>query len=271
MHRKIRKWRTVNLAVKNKMAKAELIVWLRNSIRSETTKAEDEIDMDFVDNCMELLSVLLDDKYNFTEEQLEEKLVQIKATKKVETVNKVSRKAAMKFRRAIAVCAAVMFLCAGVTVCAFNPTIRDIILSVIDLPIGSSMEHVGITYTYHGKEIVYPDVKTLMENENLGVICPVGSSNDTQIEKIICTEDKTKIWIGYVDEDIYATISKNDDLNLADLIHDGTETYNVNDITSYIVEKEGKFLSATLLDGWVYYVNSDNKLQIIDILNSLKY
>ncbi len=254
----------------NKMAKAELIVWLRDSIRSETAKAEDEMDMDFVNDCMELLSVLLDDKYNFTEEQLEEKLHQIKATKRTETVTKISGKAGRKFRRAIAVCAAVVFLCAGVTVCAFNPTIRDMILAVIDLPIGSSVEHVGITYTYYGKEIVYPDIKTLMENEKLEVVFPVGSSSDTQIEKIVVMEDRTQIWIGYVDEDIYAIIYKNDDLNLADLIHDGTETYYINDIVSYIIEKDGQYISTTLVEDWIYYIYGKDKLQIVDMLDSFK-
>ena len=66
----------------NNIIKAKLIVCLRDYIRSETAKAEEEMEMDFVDNCMELLSVLMDCKYNYSDEELEEKLTQIKAQRK---------------------------------------------------------------------------------------------------------------------------------------------------------------------------------------------
>lgn len=250
----------------NKMVKAELIVWLRDSIRFETAKAEEEMDMDFVNDCMELLSVLLDDKYNLTDEQLEEKLMQIKATKRVETVNKVSRKAAMKFRRTIAVCAAVVFLCAGVTVCAFNPTIRDMILSVIDSKIGESMEHAGITYTYRGKEIIYEDIQTLIDVEELEIMYPQQLPDGIYINEIIQSEDASIIEILFSRDDLHITIMRNEISGIEKLIGNGAEQCEINGIPFYFVEKDNNFVSTILTDNWIYYINGADKNQIRDVI-----
>lgn len=253
-----------------KMTKAEWIIWLRDSIRSETAKAENKMDMDFVENCMDKFSVLLDEKFNFTGEELEEKLMQIKSAKKAESVKKAAGKINVKFRRAIAVCTAVMLLCGGITVYAFNPTIRDIILSIVDLPIGTSVEHAGITYIYHGKEIVYPDIKTLRENENLDIVCPSGSSDAAQIKRVMITEDQTQIWIDYVGDDLYTMIYKANGLELANIVNAEAERYNVNGVIFYIVEKEGQIISAALVEDWIYQINGTKRSQIIDILDCFK-
>lgn len=254
----------------NKRTKAEVAVWLRDSIRTENAKTEKKIDMDLVDACMDSLSVLLDDRYSFTGEQLAEKLVQVKESRKTVTENKISEKSGTRFRRAAAVCVSVVLLCGGITVYALNPEVRNMILTAIELPIGSSVDRAGITYTYHGKETRYPDISALQENENLNIICPVGSSDAAQIREIIIPEDKSQIWIRYADNNLYTIINKADNIDLSGLVARNAERCEINNIMFYITEKEEQYLAAAVVGDWIYHIYSNNKSQIIDLLDCFK-
>lgn len=59
------------------MSREELVIWLRDAISVETNKAESEVDYEFVNECMLLLSELITDEYNLSPEQIKSKAREI--------------------------------------------------------------------------------------------------------------------------------------------------------------------------------------------------
>lgn len=185
------------------MSREELVIWLRDAISAETDKPENEIDYEFVNECMALLSELITDEYNLSPEQIKSKVRKI--TSNHSTVSAKKKPVKMKRLVAIAVAAAVL-LCGAVVAFAASPTLRQMVMSVLGMEVGERIEQNGITYINSGEGKVYSDIAELVEKEGLDIMYPHQLPKGLEISKVIKLENENKILIVFNNEKVSISI-----------------------------------------------------------------
>lgn len=203
------------------MSREELVIWLRDAIAYEAEKPEGEADYEFIDECMALLSELITDEYDLTPEQIANKARKITSSHGTISVKKKPMK--MKRLVAIAVAAAVL-LCGTIAVFA-APALRQMVMSVLGLEVGESINDGGVTYINYGQGTTYSSIDELVEKENLNIMYPHDLPDGLEITKVIKLDDEDKILIVFNDTAVSMTIIFN--------INNASEHLNPNEIIKY--------------------------------------
>ena len=219
-----------------RMTRAEMIQWLGDAIRTETEKTFDEIDYDFVNECGNLLDELMGKSVVLSENEIEERLVKLKADISASAV-------AMKTKRRniwkIVVAAAVV-LCMGVTVFAI-PALREIVISVLQLDVGKPVENNGITYINGGIVNTYENIDSLISAENLDILSFEDSQGVLKIISLDYLEDADTTIISFNDPSIYFEISHNTS-NIKETTINNSEIFVSEYFTVYLQCKENNDL-----------------------------
>lgn len=194
------------------MTREELVIWLRDAISEETQKPEDQIDYEFVNECMALLSELITDKYNLSEEEIKAQARRITSANPKNSIKKVELvdKRPIKLKRlAIFAIAAAVFICGALTVFAVSPAFRNMVMSVLGMDVGDSIEQNGVTYINSGEGKVYADIAELVEKEGLDIMYPHELPEGVEITKVTYFPDEDSLFINFVDTTISITIQFN--------------------------------------------------------------
>ena len=129
------------------ITKEKLIQLLDDAIENEIQKPTEETDMEFVTECEHLINTLMGNEHEYTNEDAERYFAEIMKKKKAK-----KNTFFIQSKKVIAASIAIFFIfLSGLTLYAFNPTVRDLILKTLNLEIGQTISEGGVTYEYKGK------------------------------------------------------------------------------------------------------------------------
>ena len=258
------------------MTREELVIWLRDAISEETQKQEDQIDYEFVNECMALLSELITDKYNLSEEEIKAQARRITSANPKNNIKKVELvdKRPIKLKRlAIFAIAAAVFICGALTVFAVSPAFRNMVMSVLGMNVGDSIEHNGITYINSGEGKVYADIAELVEKEGLDIMYPHELPDGVEITKLVMFENEDKLYINFNETEIsiiiyfnttfydeYTNTSEILNFNEIDFYLHSRNLNNEQNYDVYFIDYDNKIL---------YCINGSNKSTIVELIKTI--
>ena len=246
-----------------------LAKWLGDIISEEMKKSDSEIDWDLVDECEAYLAELYSDVV-ISEKELKANIAKIKASAcNVTSSPKRSRKPRMRCLLAAGLAAALLFCCA-VTAYAFVPSIRDMINTVLNLPIGSSAEDNGITFTNVGITVVYESMDELVQNENLNIIYPHNLPDGLKIKYVTCTGENTtfRCTITFADN-LGSVIAEAHAIDVAKINKNATLYENPKNIKYYITDDGTLYTAIAVHNGWTYNIAVYSKEHLTDLLENV--
>ncbi len=242
-----------------------LIKWLNACVERELEKPENEIDITLINECEKFIAELSGDTTSFSDEELSVQLERLK-----------SKAGKIKIRkrfniRILAACITTVTLLLGICVTAYamNPSFREWIISVINLPVGSEISDGNITYKYMGKNQKYAALDDFISAENLDILMPHKLPDGILIESVIKNDlgNGSFIYFKFNNEKISMVIEINSETIFNPSII--STKYEVNKTVFYILSEENTYTASALKDGNVYYITSNDYNLLLEILNSL--
>lgn len=244
----------------------QLAQWLSDAIMIEMKKPVDEINVEFVDSCEDLLNTLMG------ETQLTDKEIQ-------EHVNKIIKKNGSNihkpkfFRRSknliAASIAAIFLLCSSIAFCAFNPTVRDMLVSAIKVGLGQTVEESGITYEYIGKTIVYDTLEDLVESEKLDIKYPSEFPYDAKVLGVYRT-DPIFLTVFYLDDPRVSFSIEHNTSSTPETL-DYTEVVTKDGYDFYLCFKPDHVNAFLFIQNDVYNLQCETKEDLIIMINSFNF
>lgn len=246
------------------MSREKLILWLGDAIDYELEKPEEEIDLELVEECSKLLDELMGTRFALSEEELAGKFTEITG---IAPPKPPETKHTPPLRRMLtAVCVVVFVMASIATVCAFQPTVRNMVMNVLKLGEGASVADGGVTYVHDGKSKVYSDIEELISAEELEITLPYELPNGITIEQIIVAENE--IFVVFNRTDVYMTIYMDANIDLFS-ITEFAEIYEISGLQSYFSYNGSKVTSHTPVGSAVYYVGAPTQDIVVNILENI--
>jgi len=245
----------------------QLSKWLADAISVELSKPEDDIDMDFIDECQSLINILMNTP-EYTDEEIETRFNRI-ITKTTAIENKIKPKNKFRFRfKSVLVASIIVFVVFGFSLglFAFKPAfLRNIINTFFE--VGQTMEKDGITYTYLGENKNYDSVESFIESEGLDIEFPEILPEGVQLERIIKPEIDYVIFI-FKDRAASFEILFNNPVDPS--TYDYHDTYE-NKHTFYLVSKADANLAYANRNGNLYSINCSSKEALISFISGFDF
>jgi len=246
-----------------------LAKWLGDIISEEMKKSDSEIDWDLVDECEAYLAELYSDVV-ISEKELKANIAKIKEkTCNVTSSPKRSRKPRMRRLLAAGLAAAVL-LCCAVTAYAFVPSVRDMINTVLRLPVGSMIDDQGITFTYEGRITSYNSIDELMQNEKLDIMYPHSLPDGLKIKHVTCTGENTtfRCTITFADN-LGSVVAEAHEIDASKISSSAIIHESLNDIKYYITDDGTLYTAIAIHSGWTYRINMYSMEHLIGLLDNI--
>ena len=239
-----------------------LASWLADAIMTEMAKPEEEIDVEFVESCENLLNTIMGEK-KLTDEEIEVRVNKImeKRTKPRSVPKK--RKTAF-----IAIIAAVVVLLSGITVCATTP-ISQYILKTLDLGLNESVSGEGIVYSYGGKSINYESIEDFLDAEDLKICYPEKFAYDIDLTQIFTSEKKDQTIFTFNDSRIAYEIFYNKEIDITQLQE--SEIIEYNNFSFYICDSDSTKFAYFIINNDLYVLNCDSEDKLLEMIYSLNF
>ena len=245
----------------------QLSKWLADAISVELSKPEDDIDMDFIDECQSLINILMNTP-EYTDEEIETRFNRI-ITKTTAIENKIKPKNKFRFRfKSVLVASIIVFVVFGFSLglFAFKPAfLRNIINTFFE--VGQTMEKDGITYTYLGENKNYDSVESFIESEGLDIEFPEILPEGVQLERVERTAGNNGIVFVFTDDIIQFAIFPNGP-NIKDNYY-YEETYEFN-YTFYLYLINDMYSGYTNIDGCLYTYSCKSKELLLEFLRTIE-
>lgn len=246
------------------MTREELIEWLDNAIAIEEQKPIEETDMEFINKCEKLISILMGNYHEYTDEDAKDYFEMI--TKKESPQRK---KFFFGIKKVLAASIAILIIfLGGFTVYASSPVVKDIINRVLSLNVGQSLENENITYTYEGKSLIYDNIEDLVEIENLGIVYPDKIPYNAHVKLISYTKSNNRITFTFNDKRIQFTVEKNVDLDESRFKN--TDKVSIKNYTFFVASKGSMYLAYSIINNDLYSLQCDSKEELLNMINSFK-
>ena len=258
----------------NEKEKSSWIKLLGDIIEEEVAKEDGMADMELVEKCEELISALIGDRYNISEEELKSKICQITSnTGKAEgQKTSYSRRNLRKiFARAAAVVLSVILLMGiGVSAaCLINPMLLDGIRDVLGGKGGDVIESDGITFIHNGKMEVYNTPEEFVTANSLNILFFDELPEGLEIKEIrTMGVEMFPIKVIFNNNTISLRIFKVNESEKAGYI-ENNEVIDINDYKIYISNKDDIFVGSYLESGYIYQFTSANKENIIKLYEDI--
>ena len=240
-----------------------LVKWLADAIMIEMEKPYDEINVEFVESCENLLNTLMGEK-KLSDKEINDRVNEI--------MERSGKNYAVPVRRRskpalIALIAAVIFVLSCVTVCA-TTTLDEYILKSLDLDINQCVTDDRITYSNKGKNTIYSTIPELLEEENLNICYPEKIAYDIAIEKIIHTETN-ETFFSFSDAKVSFDIYHNDYRDLS--VYNISEIIEYNNFSFHLVYTNDYNSAYANINNDFYVLVCDSKEQLLDMIYSFNF
>ena len=239
-----------------------LASWLADAIMTEMAKPEEEIDVEFVESCENLLNTIMGEK-KLTDEEIEVRVNKIMESRANPRVVPKKRKTAF-----IAIIAAVVFLISGITVCATTP-ISQYILKALDLGLNQSVEENKITFINNGENTIYRTLEELLDSENINICYPEKYAYNIELSKIFITEKKDQVIFYFNDPRIAFEI--NYDVQLKQNLLYSEEVLNFKNHSFYIHYIDSTVVAYAVINNAFYNLKCDSKDELFKMIYSLNF
>jgi len=239
-----------------------LASWLADAVMTEMAKPEEEIDVEFVESCENLLNTIMGEK-KLTDEEIEVRVNKI--MEKRSKPRSVPKKRKTAF---IAIIAAVVFLISGITVCATTP-ISQYILKTLDLGLNESVLGEGITYTYNGKSTSYKSVEEFLDAGNLEICYPEYLPYNARINEIRVNKNTDRIVIYTNDSRINFAVEFNKTLDSIQTLNAEIIEYGNN--IFYIFTQVDCAISYAIINNDLYILSCDSKEPLMKMIYGLNF
>lgn len=246
----------------NIISREEFINLLDEIIEDEMQKPLNEIDMEIVTACEHLINALMGNEHEYTDEDAEKYFAEI-TRKHREKKNPFF----IRSKRILAASVAVFIIFfGGIAFCAFNPTVKDMILNVLELNVGDSVYDNGITYIYMGQSRNYNSIEELVLVENLNILYPRELPDNVSVKSIYITENRDETTITYTDYSIGIIITHNYESTKLPI----DSEYFINNIKYSIIEKEDCYMAYAIINQDLYSIRSNNEETLYQLIKSLE-
>ena len=265
--------------------KEQQIAWLCQIIDREVEKPDDEIDHDLVMECSEFLNDLTFADKPYSDEEIEEKLKQVKgasaeAEQKAQILSAPKTKKRSKpWLKAVAALAAtftVFFATFSVVAKTqgYGSAWEYVITNarrIIGLDPGEEIQEDGITITKPTGTATYATIEELVEKEDLHILYPTNLPDGLKI---------TEIRQAFIDEEKYVLLFVFSDKHYALKINnyigemnfsEESKQYVLNEIVYYITQNStGVYHAVTQHNGYEYSIQCNDYNSLINILDNMK-
>ena len=242
----------------------QLSKWLADAIFVEISKPEDDIDMDFVDECQSLIDILMNAP-EYTDEEIETRFNRI-ITKATARNNKIKPKNRFRFRfKSVLVASIIIFVFFGFSVglFAFNPSVRNMVLSFFKA--GQTVEGDGITYEYLGENKIYDSVESLIESEGLDIKFPTILPEGVRLEKVLKPEINRIVFV-FSDSTFCFEIVHNSNVDASSSNY--VENFKTANYDFYICYINSMYYAYSNIKDDLYVLSSTSKEVLLEVLNS---
>ena len=250
---------------------SSLIRLLGDIISEEVQKPDDQADMKLIDECEQMLAVLMDGKYDLSEEQIKENIQVIK-NKTVLKQDHTSRRSRRAIPRVAAIlCALFIMLSIGVTaVSIVNPEVVETLLEVLKLHEGDSLKQDGITFTRGGKVMEYSSVDEMLNEISVDILFFKDLPDNKRIERVTADGDGIfPIHVFFNDSNMWCYIYKHAGLDASERA-EGNEVIQSGDRTYFISDKDEYYIGSYFHKELVYQISYPKKDVLISMLDSIK-
>ena len=238
-------------------------------VREEMKKKPSKRDETLIDECIAEMAKLKNVRSGYTEEEIAVIVEQLQE-KAAEKSRGTSGKPKRVRRLAAVICAACLIMGCGIACVAWNPfeVVKDWLNETLQLPVGSVVESLEITYNHHGKTEKYNTIEALIENENLDIYYPSVLPNNVHIQEIetITINNSDCIKIYFNNPNYEFTVQKNTPLyiNISEY-----ETVDVNGVTYYIAYQNDQYIARAYIASDLYFIESENYQDIHLLVNNI--
>ena len=239
-----------------------LASWLADAIMTEMAKPEEEIDVEFVESCENLLNTIMGEK------KLSDEEIEVRVNKIMEKRSKPRSVPKKRKTAFIAIIAAVVFLLSGITVCATTP-ISQYILKTLDLGLNQSKSEGEITFINNGERTSYKSIEDFLDSENLRICYPEIFPYNTKVEEILRYENDQTFFV-FNDPRISFKIQHNN----SELPQDeDAELLELNNIIFYLFSSDysNKISAYALIGNDFYVLSCDSKELLIEMIHSFNF
>ena len=238
-----------------------LASWLADAVMTEMAKPEEEIDVEFVESCENLLNTIMGEK-KLTDEEIEIRVNKIMEKRSKPRSVPIKRKTAF-----IAIIAAVVFLISGITVCA-TTLISQYILKTLDLGLNQSVSEGEISYTYGGMSVNYESIDAFLETEKLTICYPEYIPYNSKIIQVIRTDLDQTVFI-FDDTRVSFTVCYDDSTDLSQ--EENSERINFHGNSFFIKKIDSIFTAYAQINNATYYLSCDKNEELINMIYGLNF
>lgn len=238
-----------------------MVAELMRIVRAERAKGHCG-DEEAVQDCFDQISEITGIPRDEVEETIEAKVKEEQGQRKRRRLSRI-----------IAGFAAAVVMITGITACSVNPVFMNWLKDIVRMPVGTSVEADGVTYTYLGNSIEYDSIEDIIKKEELGVFFPVTDDYiRVRAVKRMIIDSYDSIVVAFDDTEMSYTIYMDCD-EKPEVLGYESEFY-VNDMVLYISSYyvgDNKYYVANGNDGNNYYVlRTSSNEALINLINSIE-
>ena len=258
----------------NEKEKSSWIKLLGDIIEEEVAKEDGMADMELVEKCEELISALIGDRYNISEEELKSKICQITSnTGKAEgQKTSYSRRNLRKiFARAAAVVLSVILLMGiGVSAaCLINPMLLDGIRDVLGGKDGDVIESGSITFIRNDQSVVYENTKDFISSNSLDILFFDDLPDGLNIEEIrVIGDGMFPILVIFNDKELSFVISELNGLDESGY-YEENNVIESNGRRIVISNKTSVNVAIYIENGYIYQFTVPDKYNVLELFEYL--
>ncbi len=255
------------------------ISWLCQIIENEFEKPEQEQDADLIAECSDCLCALSDGNFDYSEEDLQAGLAEIKRANEPVTAVLPQKKTKRRLLGVAVGFAAIITVFFALTITAKNygysnawDFVSQNVERILNLNPGESIEEGDITFIKGEDSVIYSSIEELIQKENYNILYPSKLPDNVQINRIIqqpMNDNSLMLSWHFNDPNLFFSISTKASVSEEDMEH--FEKHTLSNITFYIDTKPDNVYQAIgYANGYEYQIIYNNYDLLITILDNLK-
>ncbi len=276
----------------SELKKEKLIAYLIHCIDQEYKKPLEEIDMDYIDECVEFLLDLQGIDATLTPEVIKEKVSEIskewieeencnekldKGENKKKSKKKIKKHITVKRIWLIAACIGLLVALFALASVAFEwnvfDTLKDWFGSVADTPTGIEYEVGGVDFVRNGESVKYKTLEDAAEIEKISFLSPRYLPDNTKLMGVAISgaEGEEDISITFSDNKLMCGITLNTEIS-QEMLDVYEETHTINNLECHFLEMKDVSVVQVYFehDNNLYMYSYNDKQELINIIENLE-
>ena len=249
---------------------------LQNAVDAELDKPENEQDLDFVAECVDIINHINRTSVEVTGDEIEGKIREIYLkVNSGKNTGKIKRSRFCIIKRVLAAaCVALLILITPVAVMAAvqsrSPVdiLKEFGMTIFDLPYNEQVEVNGITFQRISPDNIseYDDIESLIQNEGLDILYPSWLPEGVEVTavKISVVDDSEWIIFRFSDESVVYSVLQNANSAFE------TNSFALNSVSIIYYHDDCYYYAQFEYNGYSYSLGSKTQTLLEKIINGIK-